>query len=466
MARLSLFEAHRAPPRLPLLGHALSMRADPLRTLMSLALAEGGMAPIQIGPMRGYLLSEPELVAEVLVTGRERYTRKTQVYEAMAEFFGRSILTSEGEDWRVHRRIVQPAFHKRRLASFASSIARITREALDGWEGRREPLDASDAMMRLTLKVVSEVLLGTETDEEASAIGEAIDGAQRYLERSIAGIGSVPRWIPTPRNLSYRKTVATLDRVAYAIIDERQRSGERGDDAVSMLLDARYEDGSPLPRERIRNEVLTLLGAGHETTANALSWTLMRLSQHPQVARKLEAEIDEVLGGRAPTFEDLPELTYTRWVFDEAMRLHPPAWATGRLAKVPHRLGGRPLEPGQLLLISPYVTHRRPDLWDNPEGFDPERWEALGARGALPPFTYYPFGGGTRKCVGEAFAYLEATLVLAMIAQRYRLALLPGEPVVPAPQITLGMKTGLWMNVGERPGRVAVEASEPISAAG
>ena len=439
-----LFPLDRPVPALPLVGHALAFGRDPLLLITRLAREQGGMARMKIGHLSVQLVSEPELVGEVLVTKRKHYSRMTPVYQAMAEFLGTSILTSEGDDWRVHRRIVQPAFHKKRLSSYAASIVRITDEAIARWPGE---LDVSEAMMRLTLRIVSEVLLGTKTEGDAEAIGRAVDDAQRYVEGVMGVPFTLPRSIPTPRNRRFARAVATLDRIAYGIIDERKGSGAIEDDAVSMLLDARYEDGSPLSRERIRNELLTLLAAGHETTSNALSWTFMRLSKHPAVARKLRAEVREVLGDRDPTFDDLSKLRYARWVFDEAMRIHPPVWVTGRRVIEEHELGGRRMPVGELVLLSPWVTQRRPDLWDDPEGFDPDRWEALSVRGALPPFTFYPFGGGTRKCVGEAFAYLEAILVLAMVAQRCRLELVPGHPIVPSPQITLGLEHGLRMKV-------------------
>lgn len=435
-----------SPRRLPFVGHGLAMREDPLRCVLALSRDHGGIAPVHIGPVRGVMIADPELIGEVLVRQQDRYTRKTIVYEAMARFLGRGILTTEGPDWRTHRRIVQPGFHKKRLASFADAIVDITRGDLASWQGE---VDVSALMMRLTLRVVSEVMLGTRTEADAEAIGRAIDVGQRYTEALIVGGFELPKFVPTRRRRELARAIETLDRVAYTIIDERRRSGERGDDVTSMLLDARYEDGSELPRQRIRDELITLMVAGHETTSNALSWTLMRLSQHPDVARRLRAEVDEVLGERAPTFEDLPALRYTRWVLDEAMRLHPPATTTGRIALEPHTLGGHALDEGDLVLISFYALHRNPTVWDNPEGFDPDRWEALSEPGALPRFAFAPFGAGTRKCVGEAFAYLEATLILAMIAQRFELQL-TSRPVVPSPQITLGMAEGLWMSARPR----------------
>jgi len=435
-----------APRQLPILGDALAMRDDPLGTMMRLAREQGGLARIQFGPRRVWLLSDPALIEDVLVRNPKRYHRRTPVYRAMYKFMGPSILTVDGEDWRKHRRIVQPAFHKRRLESFAETITTIADSHLARWSGE---LDVADAMMRLTLKVVSDTLLGTETDAHSTEIGHHTAHAQRYAEEAMQQIFRLPKSIRTPRQRAADRTVAHLDRLAYDLIDAHANTPTGGDDAVSMLLEARYEDGSPLPRERIRNELVTLIVAGHETTSNALSWTLMRLSQHPAVARRLRAEIDEVLGSRTPTFDDLPKLRYARCVFDEAMRLHPPVWATSRIANERHELGRETIDEHEMLVISPYVTHRRPELWDNPEGFDPERWRTLGQTGALAPLTFFPFGGGARKCVGEAFAYLEAILILAMIMQRLDLHL-TGRPIVPATQITLGFASGLWMKASAR----------------
>ena len=433
--------ADRPVPDLPVFGHALAMQRDPLQLLTRLAQEHGGMAPIHLGPMRGYLVSEPALLEEVFRSNAKRYTRITRVYQAMAVFLGRGILTTEGEHWRKHRRIVQPAFHKRRLQSFATDIVRFTREAMKGWVGE---LDAREAMMHLTLRIVSETLLGVRTGSDADRIGKAIDAGQRYAESAIGAFVDLPLFVPTTRNRQIRRANAVMDQIAFRLIADKRR--EPSDDVLSMLIESRDEDGDPLPDRQIRDELLTLLGAGHETTANGLSWTIMYLSKHPHVMRRLQAEVDDVLGEREPTFDDVAKLTYTRRVLDESLRLAPPAWTTGRLSIEDHELGGKPMPPGTLALLSPYVTHRRPDLWDNPEGFDPDRWEDA----QLEPFTFFPFGGGPRKCVGEAFAYLESTLVLAMIAQHRTFDLVPGHPIVPNPQITLGLKHGLRVRAHPR----------------
>ena len=445
-------------PSLPLVGHALAMSQDPLALLLRLQREHGDVAPLRLVSLRGSLVSHPDLIDQVLRLKAKHYTRATRVYEVMARFLGRGILTSEGEHWRKHRRIVQPAFHKQRLQSFASAMVRIGARHLDALDG---VVDARTVMMRLTLEIVSETLLGVRTDHEAEVIARAVEDAQRHTEAAIAGL-ALPPSVPTPANLRFKRAVAQMDRVAYYLIEAKRR--EPGDDVLTMLVEAKYEDGQALSEKQIRDELLTLMAAGHETTANALVWTLRLLSEHPDSMRRLRAEVDEVLGGAAPSFEILPKLTYTRWVIDESLRLYPPAWTTGRVVTEAHELGSQrtaryPMARGQFVLLSPWVTHRRPDLWPNPEGFDPERWRDLDKPGALHPFAFFPFGGGPRKCVGEAFAYLEATIILSMIAQRLELDLVPGHPIVPSPQITLGQKHGLRMRVRRRANPLADQTS-------
>ncbi|MEM1033815.1 MAG: cytochrome P450 [Myxococcota bacterium] len=431
----------------PGLGHVVALAADPLRLFQELAREHGGVAPLRLGTQRAWLVTEPAQAEEIFVTQIDRYSRRTVVYDALTDFLGRSILTSEGDDWRRHRRMVQPAFQRKRLAAFTETIARLTAEHVAQWRGE---LDVSEAMMRLTLQIVSETLLGTKTQHHADDIGAAVDAGQRHTRAAITRLFDLPEAIPTPARRNLARVRGKIDAIAYALIEARRAAGDDGADATSMLIRARDEHGAPLPPERIRNELITLLSAGHETTSNALTWTMMRLSQHPDVARRFHDEVDTVLGGRPPTLDDVPRLTFTRWLFDEVLRLHPPAWATGRIALQDHRLGDRDVRTDDVILISPYVTQRRPDLWTNPEGFDPARWEALSRRGALPPFTFFPFGGGRRKCVGESFAYLEAILILAIIGQTIELTL-TGRPVVPSPQITLGVASGMWMTASPRP---------------
>ncbi len=425
----------------------MDMRKDPLGFLARLASehADAGVAPLRLGPVDGYLAFAPEMVEQVLRSSMRSFNRQTPVYQTLTRFLGRGILTSEGEQWRKHRRVVQPAFHRKRLRSFASTMVRLADEAIDRWD---ESIDLGDEMMRLTLSVVGETLFGTDMRWMAGELAPALDTAQRHTERVIAGLIPADESNTSRRGRRFERAVETLDRLAYRLIDERRAAGTEGDDVLGMLLAARDEAGEPLPRKQVRDEVLTLVSAGHETTANALSWTLVRLSRHPNVWRRLEAEV-AALGDRTPTIEDLGALGYVRRVLDESLRLHPPVWTLGRIADEPVVLGegAAQVEPGELVLLSPWVTHRLPALWPEPERFDPDRW----TQPDVPPhpFAFFPFGGGARKCVGEAFAQLEATLVLTRIAQRTRLELV-GEPPDPEPQLTLGVSSGTRMHVRPR----------------
>lgn len=424
----------------------MDMRADPLGFLERIASehAEAGIAPLRLGPVDGYLAFAPAMVEQVLRSSMRSFNRQTPVYQTLTRFLGKGILTSEGEPWRKHRRVVQPAFHRRRLSTFASAMVRLADEAVDRWD---DTIDLGAEMMRLTLSVVGETLFGTDMRWMASELTPALDTAQRHTERVIAGLIPADESSTSRRGRRFDRAVETLDELAYRLIDERRAAGAEGDDVLGMLLAATDETGEMLPRRQVRDEVLTLVSAGHETTANALSWTLLALSRHADVWERLVEEVDAAVGERAPTIEDVARLTYVRQVLDESMRLRPPVWTLGRIADEPVDLGDEvTVAPGELVLLSPWITHRLPTLWPEPERFQPERWvEGVPAH----PFAFFPFGGGARKCVGEAFAYLEATLVLTRIAQRARLELVGAAPE-PEPQITLGVGSGVQMRVRQR----------------
>lgn len=351
--------------------------------------------------------------------------------------------------------MIQPAFHRRRLEALSGEVVDVIDQHLRSWTATTskgdQVFDARDAMMHLTLELASSILVGARTKRDAEALGAAVDSGQQYVQRMLP-FPWLASFSPLNRRLM-APTRKTLDKIAFRLIRTRREELKRDlnakhNDALSMLLDARYEDGSPMPDQQIRDEMMTLLVAGHETTSNAVSWTLWYLAKHPEVRRQLESEVDRVVGDRLPTFADMNALPFTRAVLDESMRLRPPVWVTGRVCTTAHDFGGVHFDVGQLVLISPWVVHRRADIYDNPNAFDPSRWDQI--RGQLPPMAFLPFGGGARKCVGEAFAYLEAILMLVMITQRMRLELAPGN-VVMEPQITLGFAKGLRMKVTPRP---------------
>ena len=435
------------------LGQSLQMREDPLGFLMQLSTAHAadGLAPLQLGSVKGYLVFAPELVEEVLRSSMRSFNRQTPVYRTLSRFLGQGILTAEGDHWRRHRRIVQPSFHKRRLQSFATTIVDCTDAAIDGWG---EEIDLSDAFMRLTLEVVGRTLFGTDMRWMAAELAPALDDAQRHAERVIAGL------VPpdeekrnradggSRRQRRFDRAVETLSRLAYELIDRRRARNEAGDDVLGMLLASRDDQGAPLPRQQLRDEVLTLISAGHETTANALSWTLIELGRHGEVWEQLVCDVDRTLGSRRPSDSDVPAVAIARRILDESLRLHPPVWTMGRIVETPVVIAAREMRAGDLALLSPWVTHRRPELWPSPDAFRPQRWEETSSE--RHPFAFFPFGGGARKCVGEAFAYLEATLVLLRLAQRVRLEVVEDKRLMPEPQLTLGIRGSAVARVHRR----------------
>jgi cytochrome P450 len=296
-------------------------------------------------------------------------------------------------------------------------------------------------MMRLTLQIVAKTLFDADVDDDAKEVGRAL-AALMELNSDFRKLILTPTWLPTPRNIRAAVAIRRLDKIIFRFIAERRTSGKDAGDLLSMLLAARDEDGSRMTDRQLRDEAITIFLAGHETTANALSWTWMLLSQNPAVETKLHAELDAVLAGRTPSLDDLPKLRYTGHVITESMRLYPPAWGMARVAIEDVEIGGYSIPKGCGVSLAQWVVHRDPRWFDAPEEFCPERWEGdLMKR--LPRFAYFPFGGGPRQCIGNNFAVMEATLLLATIAQRFRIRLVPGHPVVPMPSITLRPRYGI-----------------------
>jgi cytochrome P450 len=416
----------------------------------------------EYGPVVGFrflkritlvLLDDPAHIRRVLRTNNRNYLKSNQ-YELVKAVVGDGLIASEGDFWRRQRRLMQPAFHRRRIAGLASLMVAETERTLARWSDsswdQGEPFDIVQEMTDLTLRIISKTLFGSATDRHLERISDALSVLDRRLDRRTATFISLPQWAPTPANLRYRRALADLHGVIHGAIDERKRSGQRGDDLLSMLLEARDErTGEGMDDKQLRDETMTLLFAGHETTTVALSWTWWLLGTHPEAESRLHEELDGVLADRLPAFEDLPELPYTRMVFQEAMRLYPPAWVISRRPLKDDEVGGYRIPAGSTVLISPYVTHRNPRYWDSPEVFDPERFLIQRSAGR-PEFAYLPFGGGPRKCIGDHFAMTEGVLALATIAQRYRLLPVPEHPVEPQPLLTLKPKRGILVSLQKR----------------
>jgi cytochrome P450 len=317
-----------------------------------------------------------------------------------------------------------------------------TERMLAGWHSG-ETRDLHADMMRLTLEIVAKTLFDADVAGQAREVGDALEEGMQTFVRRWKSIYPLPEWIPTPNNLRIKRVARRLDTILYRIIQERRASGEDRGDLLSMLLHAQDEDdGGRMTDKQLRDEAMTLFLAGHETTANALSWALYLLTSHPEVEARLAAELRDVLGGRSPTVADLPRLRYTEMVVTEAMRLYPPVYAFGREAVQACTLGGYHVPAGMTIVMSQWVMHRDGRYFDNPEKFLPERW-ADGLAKRLPKFAYFPFGGGPRLCIGNGFAMMEAVLILATVAQQFRITLVPDHPVVPRTTVTLRPAHGI-----------------------
>ena len=417
---------------------------DSLGFLTAAAREHGDVVQWRLGTERMALVNHPDDVRDVLVT-RGRSFRKGRGLERARLLLGDGLLTSEGDFHLRQRRLAQPAFHRQRVAAYGASMTALAARAGARWRPG-ETLDAADEMMRLALAIVGETLFGADMEGEAGEIGEALTQALHAFSFAMLPFGELLQratFLPPVRR--FNRARARLDATVYRLIAERRAGAGGGDDLLSMLVAARDTegDGAGMTDEQLRDEAMTILLAGHETTANALTWTWYLLSQHPAAEAALHAELADALGGRAPGADDLPRLPYARMVLAESMRLFPPAWVIGRRAVEPYAVRGETLPARTVVLVSQYVVHRDPRWWPEPERFRPERWaEDAGDR---PRFAYFPFGAGTRVCIGEQFAWMEGVLVLATIAQRWRLRLVPGHPVAPQPIVTLRPRWGMKM---------------------
>ena len=424
-------------------GHVYQFRRDPLTFLTRLAREYGDVARFKAATQSIYLLSHPDHIRDVLVTHHARF-RKGRALQRAKRLLGEGLLTSEGDFWRRQRRLAQPAFHRQRISAYGRVMAEYAAKTRARWRDG-QTLDVADEMMRLTLAVVGKTLFDADVESDADEVGAALNEVMSLFGYLMLPFSELLEKLPLlPPRRRFERARARLDAVIYRIIEERRRSGADRGDLLSTLLQAVDEEGdrTGMTDEQLRDEVMTLFLAGHETTANALTWAFYLLAQNPEAEARLHAELDAVLeGDRLPTAEDVAALRYTEMVVAETMRLYPPAWAIGRLALEDHEVGGFLIPRGSLVLVSQYVTHRDPRFFPDPLRFDPERF-APEARSARQQFSYFPFGGGPRRCIGEGFAWMEATLMLATLARRWRLRLLPGRKVETQPRITLRPGSG------------------------
>jgi cytochrome P450 len=425
----------RAPPGpsgLPILGNTLDFGRHTFEFLQSCRREYGDVVYFEVLRQPFYQLNHPEDIHRVLVDNNTNYTKGSFLTRQFGEFLGKGLLLNEGDDWRRQRHLVEPAFHPDRISVYAEMMTAFTDRLLETWTPG-ESRDIGADMTELTLEIVAAALFDVDVREDAPEIRQSFRAVTEEFRKRTARPVSFPRWVPTPRNRRYRRALDRLDRFVYDVIDRRRT--DPGDDVVSMLLRAGSDGGGGIDTKQLRDEALTLLFAGHETTAIALTFTWYLLATHPPVADRLVAELDDVLGGEPPAMEDVPELSFTRRVLKESMRLYPPVFGVLREPVEDDEIGGYRIPAGSTVAMNQIVVHHDPRFFEDPEAFVPDRWTP-DFEEDLPRFAYFPFGGGPRRCIGERFAMLEATLVVARIAQQYRFELLSKRELTLKPSVT------------------------------
>jgi len=422
---------------------------DPIKFFSGLAHTYGDISHVHMAGEHLFLLNHPQLVKDVLVTSQRNFL-KGRGLERARRLLGEGLLTSEGATHLRQRRLMQPTFHRDRIASYATVMTDYADRVRRGWQNGAV-VDIAQEMNRLTLRIVGKTLFDADVEAQARSVGEALTEVMGSFWMTMLPFFDLLENLPLPAFRRSRKGREALDRIIYGMIAERRKlPGDRGD-LLSMLLMAQDEEnaGAQMTDQQVRDESMTIFLAGHETTANALSWMWFLLSGAPEAEARVHEEVDRVLGGRLPTLDDVPKLKYVEAVVTEAMRLYPPAWIIGRRAIHDYPVQDYVVPARGLVVVSPYLIQRDPRFFAAPDRFQPERWTPE-FKAALQPFAYFPFGGGARRCIGESFAWMELVLVAATLAQRWRMRLEPGQQVVPQPVVTLRMKHGAKMRLEER----------------
>lgn len=445
------------PRGLPLLGNLLDFARNPLLALSEGARIHGDIVRFHLGPLSAYLLNHPDYIQRVLQDNSRNY-RKGIAYAQMKPLAGEGLLVSEGEFWLHQRRLIQPAFHRERIAELIAPVQDTIHTMLARWQTHAAsggPLDMAVEMARLTRAIICRVLFDLDATNQTDELAHALDVAAqladdftiRLTRNPLALLGALG-YLPARTPARTAAAIRELDRVLYQAIAERRRPGGSKSDLLSTLLQVRDDKtGEPMSDKQVRDEALTIFLAGNETTAIALTWLWYLLARNPQAERRLHAELDGVLGGRIPGADDLRQLGYTQMVVQEAMRLYPPGWMFVRTAIQDDDMGGYCIPAGSLVILSPYVMHRHPAFWQNPDEFEPLRFSESNAR---PRYAYFPFGGGARQCIGDRLGLMEAQLTTALVAQKYSLRLTRDRPVKPDAMITLRPRGGMPLQLVKR----------------
>jgi len=419
-----------------------AMRRDPLTFFTNLARDQGDVARFRLGdhPYELFLFNHPDFIKEVLVT-QDRHFTKWFAVERIKEVLGDGLFVSEGEFHLSQRRLVQPAFHRERINSYANQMTSLALRLREKWQAG-SVVDVCREMNWLAMMIVANTLFGADVEADAEAIRDALSEILDQFERSV---------LPQADREDFDNAMKRLDAVVYRMIKQRRESGEDRGDLLSLLLVAEDAEagGGKMTDLQVRDEAMTIFLAGHETSANAMAWSWYLLAQHPEIEAEFHREVDKVLSDRAPRLDDVANLSLTSQIFAEALRLYPPVWAIGRQAIRDCKIGEWPIPGGTVVIVSPYVTHRDPRWFPNPDKFDPQRWTAE-ARAARPRFSYFPFSAGSRACLGEVFAGIEGALCMAALAQKWKFRLVPGHLIALQPQLTLRARHGIKMHVESR----------------
>jgi cytochrome P450 len=433
------------PRGYPFIGVLHKMWRDPLGFFADAARRYGDIVQIDFGSSRAFLLNHPDLIRYVLQDNNNNYRKSTSV-RVVNRVLGRGLATAEREDWFQQRRLMQPGFHRQRIADMADLMTGEIKAMLARWEslaGRGQPVDLSQEMVRLTLHITFKTMFSATLGEDIDELGRAWTIVLKHFNDQSWSLLQIPEKWPTPGNRRFERALRLLEDTVYRTIAERRESGREAADLLSLLLHAQDEEtGIGMSDQQVRDEVMTLFVAGHETTGNALTWAFHLLAQNPPSRQRLRDELRQVLNGRTPGVADLPNLPYTRMVFDETLRLYPPFWLIYRAAYEEDIIGGYRLAPDDMVMICPSVMHRHPGYWEAPDAFKPERFE-----NAPPRFVYFPFGAGPHQCIGNSFALMEAQLVLANVVQRFDLRAVAGSRVEAQALVTLRPKHGLPMTL-------------------
>lgn len=442
------------PPGVPFIGNLPELRKDNALTFLRGYAAIGDVVRYPIGPFDIYCLAHPDDVQHILQANHKNYVHPPFLNRKLGEIVGNGLTTIEGDEWRAMRRLSQQAFHRQVVSDYVALFTETTAAMLDTWEPKArsgEYVDVRREMVHISLNNLARALFGADWSEQVAVMEPAVTIANQHADRRLLTAIDLPLWMPFPAYRRFLRARDSVDRIIYQLIGERRAASEHGTDLTSLLVQARDEEtGATMSDVQARDQIMTFLMAGHETVSAGMSWVWYLLSINPECAARVVAEVDEVLGDRAPTVDDIPKLQYVSQVIAESMRLYPPLFVLPRTPLEGEVIRGYFIPSGSTFIaLCPYVTHRHRDFWDNPEGFDPDRFEPAKVK-ERHRFAYFPFGGGPRKCIGDQFGLTLMRVIVAMTVQRYRLDLAPGFPVHPQPAISLRPRHGLLMRIRTR----------------